>query len=302
MKKMTTSQCTSTVLASLALLAAGSAQALEAGSTPAYPNGGESYLMGVVPPPGFYSLIYASSYSANRLNDSQGNNLNVPGFKIRANAIAARFAWVPGVKVGSGDLVFHTIVPLLNISASTPAGSQTRTGVGDVTVGGAVGFHDSPGFHTAVGLDWRLDTGNWSPSNIVNLGNHHKAVEPIFVFSYIDPKGWNADMRVGYSIHQKNKATDYASGDDFHVDYSVGRGLGPTWVLGVGGYYYQQVSNDKQAGVELANSKARAMSLGPALKYDGGNGWIFTVKWEKEFAVRDKAQGSALQVKAILPF
>ena len=302
MKKMTINQGTSAVLASLALLAAGSAQALESGSTPAYPNGSESFLMGAVPPPGFYSLLYVSSYSASRLNDSQGNNLNVPGFRIRANAIAARFAWVPGVKVGDGDLVFHTIVPLLNISARTPGGSQTRTGVGDVTVGGAVGFHHSPNFHTAFGVDWHLDTGSWSQSNIVNLGNNHKAVEPIFAFSYIDPKGLNADMRIGYSFNQKNKATDYRSGDDFHFDYSVGWGLGPKWVLGVGGYYYQQVKNDRQGGVELASSKTRAMSIGPALKYDSGTGWIFTVKWEKEFAVRNKTQGSALQIKAILPF
>lgn len=302
MKRMTMSQCTSAVLAGLALWAVGSAQALESGSTPAYPNGGEGFLAGVVPPPGFYSLIYASSYSANRLNDSQGNHLNVPGFKIRANAIAARFAWVPGVKVGDGDLVFHTIVPLLNISANTPGGSQTKTGLGDVTVGGAVGFHHSPHFHTAFGLDWHLDTGGWSRTNIVNLGNNHKAVEPIAVFSYIDPAGLNADMRVGYSFNQRNKDTDYRSGDDFHFDYSVGWGMGPKWVLGVGGYYYRQVKNDKQGGVELANSKTRAMSMGPILKYDGGNGWIFTVKWEKEFAVRNKTQGSALQIKALLPF
>ena len=292
---------TSTILASLALLAAGNAQALEPGSSPAYPNGGEGFLAGALPPPGFHALLYASSYRADRLNDSRGNDLNLPDFKIRANAIAGRFVWVPGVKVGSGDLAFHTIVPLVNASATTPAGSQTRTGLGDVTIGSAVGFHHSANLHTAFGLELHLDTGSWSKNNIVNLGNNYKAVEPIFAISYIDPTGINADMRVGYSFNQTNKATDYRSGQDFHFDYSVGWGLGPKWVLGVGGYYYQQLKNDKQGGIELADSKARAMSLGPMFKYDSGAGWIFTVKWEKEFSVRNKSQGNALQIKAILP-
>ena len=69
--------------------------------------------------------------------------------------------------------------------------------------------------------------------------------------SYIDPAGFNGDFVALYNHNFRNKDTDYKSGDEVNVDYSLGWGLGNGWVVGVGGYVYRQIADDKQAGVAV---------------------------------------------------
>ena len=61
-------------------------------------------------------------------------------------------------------------------------------------------------------------------------------IEPVLAVSYVDPNGLNIDAKTMYDFNLRNKATDYRSGQELHVDYAVGWGLGNGWVLGVGGY------------------------------------------------------------------
>ena len=106
---------------------------------------------------------------------------------------------------------------------------------------------------------------------------------------------------MGYIINARNKDTDYKSGDEFHFDYAAGWGLGNGWTVGLGGYYYQQVSSDKQGGVSVPNSKSSAFAIGPSIKYDSGKGWFATLKWEKEIEAKNHTQGNSVWVKAVFP-
>ena len=266
-----------------------------------YPNGTESFMVGALPPPGLYALVYGNHYEAKRVNGNNGNNLNIPGFKVKADVVAGRLAWIPGTKVMGGDLVAHVIIPVVNLSITVPGASQSKSGVGDITTGIGVGFHHSPNVHSVVAVDFFLPTGAYSKTDIANLGKNHLGAEPVYAISYIDPKGFNGDVKLGYIFNGRNKDTDYTSGDEFHFDYAAGWGLGNGWTVGVGGYVYKQMSNDKQSGITVANNKGSASSIGPNIKYDSGKGWFTTVKWEKEFSVKNRAQGNALWVKAVFP-
>lgn len=118
--------------------------------------------------------------------------------------------------------------------------------------------------------------------------------------SYIDPKGFNGDIKLGYLINQRNDDTKYRSGNEFHFDYAAGWGLGNGWVLGVGGYYKQQLTGDSGAGAK-GDNKYRGLAIGPNLKYDSGKGWFVTAKWQKETQVENGVQGDALWIKAVFP-
>ena len=84
--------------------------------------------------------------------------------------------------------------------------------------------------------------------------------------------------------------------------YSLGWGVGGGWVVGAGGHAYRQIADDKQAGATVAGgNRGRSFSIGPSVKYDSGKGWFVTVKWQKESAVRNKAEGSAFWLKAVFP-
>ena len=288
------------VAAGLLSALAGSAQAAETGGT-VYPNGAESFAAGAMPPPGIYGMVFAEHYSADRVNDASGNNLNVPGFKVRADAVVPRFIWVTGVKFLGGDLSFHVLAPIVNLSVSQGGRSQTQSGVGDITTGPGLGYHHSEHLHSLVGLDFYLPTGQYNKGDMANIGRNYYAVEPLYILSYIDPKGFNGDIKAGYIFNQRNKATDYRSGQEFHFDYAAGWGLGNGWTAGVGGYYYQQTTSDRQAGIDLVNSKGSTFAFGPAVKYDSGKGWFATLKWQKEVRSENRAQGNALWLKAVFP-
>ena len=284
-----------------ALLAAPMLANATEGGVSVYPNGAENFMAGALPPPGLYGMVFGNRYEASRVNDNSGNDLKIPGFKVTANVVAGRLAWVPGVKLMGGDLVAHVIVPLVDLSVKVPGASESKTGLGDITTGLGLGFHHSPNLHSVLALDAFVPVGDYSKGNLANIGKNHWALEPVYAVSYIDPTGFNGDLKFGYIFNGRNDSTDYTSGNEFHFDYAAGWGLGNGWTVGVGGYVYQQVTDDKQAGVKVKNNRGSAMALGPSVKYDSGKGWFATLKWEKEANVKNRAQGDSVWLKAVFP-
>lgn len=288
--------------AALGLLTAliGSANATEGGGT-LYPNGADNFAAGAMPPPGTYGMLFLNHFSADRVNDADGNNLNVPGFKVTANAVVPRFIWVTNTRALGGDLSWHAIVPFVNLKVSIAGNSQTKTGIGDITTGPGIGYHHSAKLHSLLGVDFYLPTGGYDKNDQANIGRNHWAIEPLYILSHIDPGGFNGDVKAGYIFNARNKDTDFRSGQEFHFDYAAGWGLGNGWTVGVGGYYYQQMTSDRLAGSAVPNSKGKTFAVGPSVKYDSGKGWFATLKWQKETMSENRAQGNALWLKAVFP-
>jgi hypothetical protein len=288
------------LLAASVLAAAAAAHATEGGGS-TYAHGTENFMVGAVPPPGVYAMVYANHYSADQMNDASGRDLGIPGFKVKATAFAPRLVWVPGHKFMGGDLVTHLIAPLVDVKVSALGASQSKSGLGDMTVGVGLGYHHSPQLHSAVALDLILPTGDYDKNNLANIGRNYASIEPVYVLTYVDPKGFNGDLRIGYLVNRRNKDTNYASGDELHLDYAAGWGLGNGWTMGVGGYLRQQTGLDEKDGVKLPNSKTSGMAIGPNLKYDSGKGWFVTAKWQFETKVKNGTEGNALWLKAVFP-
>lgn len=293
--------CTAASAAIVLLLAASTqVHATEGGGT-VYPNGADNFSAGAMPPPGTYGMLFAERYSADRVNDADGNNLHVPGFKVNANALVPRFIWVTGTKLLGGDLSWHALAPVVNLKVSVAGNSQTKTGIGDITTGPGIGYHYSPNLHGVLGLDVYVPTGGYNKTDLANIGRNYWALEPLYILSYIAPTGFNADIKAGYIVNARNKDTDYRSGQEFHFDYAAGWGFGNGWTAGVGGYYYQQTTSDKQSGATVPNNKGKTFAMGPSLKYDSGKGWFLTLKWQKETLSENRAQGDAFWLKAVFP-
>lgn len=288
-------------ISALALLGAGTAQATEGGGS-TYNPGVENFLVGAAPPPGFYVLEYLTHYRANKVMDNNGNVATPPDFKLRATAAATRFVWSTPHKVGSGNLVLQAIVPLVNLKVSAAGNSQSKTGLGDITLGAGIAYHHSPALHSVVGLDFIAPTGRYKSTDQLNIGRNYWSMQPLYTVSYINPTGFNGDFKATLNINGKNSATQYASGDEFILDYSAGYGLGNGWVVGVGGYVYEQLNDDKQNGVTLPGRKASSFAIGPSLKYDNGKGWFITAKLQKETNAKNRPEGTALWIKTTIPF
>jgi hypothetical protein len=293
------------LLTTAALVLAGLAASQVAHATE---GGGSIYPMGVtgfgccaLPPPGTYMMVDAQHYRTDEVKDNNGHTIPIPGFKVRASAIAPRFIWVTPHELAGGSLALHTIVPVVNLDVSAAGASQSKTGVGDIVFGPALGWHHSPQLHTVAALDVFAPTGGYDKNNLANIGRNYWATHLVGGISYIQPSGINADAKVMYAVNARNKDTDYRSGNEFIVDYAAGWAFGNGWTAGVGGYLYRQVSDDKAAGVSVADNKGRAYSVGPSVRYDSGKGWFLTVKAYSESGVRNRAAGDSVWVRAVFP-
>ncbi|MGH8759138.1 MAG: SphA family protein [Burkholderiales bacterium] len=282
------------------LVSAG-AQATEGGGS-IYPVGSENYTCCALPPPGLYGMAYAQHYRATTLRDNQGNRVPVPGFEVEATALVPRLVWVTPTQVAGASLAYHAILPVVDLKVSAAGQSQGKTGLGDAVVGAALGWHHSPQLHTLLGLDVFLPTGDYDKANLANIGRNYWAFQPVVGVSYIDPAGLNADAKVMYTVNQKNSATDYRSGQELIIDYSLGWGFNNGWVAGVGGYVYQQTTDDRQAGATVPGNKGRALAIGPSIRYQSQKGWFAMLKYQKETRVRNRAEGDALWLKVVVPF
>ena len=146
--------------------------------------------------------------------------VNVTGFTLNAHVIANGVVWVAGTKFLGGDLLGRLIVPAAIVSASASAASmtQTKSGVGDVSTGLGVRYHQSPYMHSLIALELALPTGGYRQTDFVNIKQNHLSVLPLTAISYVDPGGFNGDVKCGSIFNRRNGVIGFKSGSEFHTD------------------------------------------------------------------------------------
>lgn len=296
------------MLASLALCACTALTAVSAGATEGgggmYPNGAEGVMAGALPPPGFYYLNYLTHYSADRLNDKDGNRIPVD-FHVNATANVFRFLYMTETQVAGGNLGFYAIAPLVHLSGTlTPAPgitiARTKSGLGDISVGSLVAWH-SKNWHAAAGLDISAPTGQYDKAQTFNLGRNYWTIQPILAGTLLSDNGLELSAKVMYDFNTENTDTKYTSGQEFHFDYATAYHLGP-WTMGATGYFYKQVSNDHGGTAALNDgNKGQVFAAGPTIKYDYKN-MSLELKYQKEMLVQNRSEGDKYWLKLIWAF
>ncbi|PHM62834.1 SphA family protein [Xenorhabdus ishibashii] len=270
------------------------------GGVGAYPDGLDNYLSGALPPAGIHALFYGGNIHYNKLKGNHGDVIPVPGFKVNVNVLAPRLVWVTENQAFGGQLAYHAIVPLLDVTANAAGQHDNSKGIGDITFGPALGYHPAPDLAYVIGLNINAPTGHYSRNDLANLGKNYWTAQPVWAISYFPVSGINADLKVMYDVNFRNKDTKTTSGQALHADYALGWGVGNGLVVGVGGYAFQQATHD--SGANSAQGKARAVGFGPSIRYANDKGWLVTLKWQKDFIVSNRPSGSQIFLKAAIPF
>jgi hypothetical protein len=269
------------------------------GGRAGYPDGAENFFAGALPPPGDYFINYLNYYSADKLRDGKGNEIPI-NFRLTAFAEVARWVHVTQVKVLGGDLGMHVIVPWVDLRVSSSVfPTSTNRSVGDVVTSAFLGWHNE-NWHYVADLDVVWPTGSYDKTRIANVGMNSALITPTLAISYLSPD-WQLGLKFMYDINLKNTATDYKSGDAFHMDYLLARQVTKSLSLGVSGYVFQQLTNDKISGNSVVDSKSRAYGIGPALSYQLGSVNL-QAHYQHEFGVRNRPEGDKLWLKAVIPF
>jgi hypothetical protein len=264
----------------------------------AYPNGAEDFMAGALPPPGTYLLNYIDYYSADRLNDNNGNKI-MPGFKLDVFSEVLRVVHVTNKQLLGASWAMHLFLPIVYMDVTIPgAGSDHRTGLGDIIIDPFIlGWHGA-NWHITTGVDFFLPTGAYDKNRLANPGRNYWTFEPVIAATWLTDSGFEVSGKLMYDFNTKNNDLDYLSGQELHLDYAIGQKLSD-FNLGLAGYFYQQVTDDEQYGNKVAfndGNKGRVFAAGPAVKYSVKN-MSFSLKYLFETVAVNRSEGGNLWFK-----
>jgi hypothetical protein len=281
----------------VALSAGPQAWATEGGGG-AYPNGAEDFMSGAVPPPGTYFINYFDYYSAGSFRDKNGNKAPFE-FDADIYANVFRLIHVTPYKVLGGYWGMHVFLPLMKVDVhKSPGGSGNNAGIGDIIVDPFILSWHGNNWHLATGVDIYCPTGSFDKGRVANVGRNYWTFEPIVAGTYVSDSGYEVSAKFMYDFNTRNTDTDYRSGQEFHVDYTVGKKFGPL-SIGAGGYYYQQTTEDKTGGYNYG--KGMTLAVGPQAKYDYKN-MSLVFKYLFEVDTENRPRGNNLWAKFVYAF
>ncbi len=274
-----------------------------------YPYGAENWFAGATPPRGFYFINYAGYYTG-QLRNGSGDRaiLNGATPQVDATFDAFRFLEMTRFKILGADYGVHVIVPVVYQSMNLN-GRNSTTGLGDIVVDPLIlGWHQEH-WHVAAAFDIDLPTGAYNQNDgRISIGAHYYSFEPILAFTYMPKDGWEASTKLMYNLKTTNPATNYHSGQEFHMDYLVGKHVGK-WMMGASGYALEQVTDDTVDGQTApaapglwdAGRRGQVLAVGPSVAYSNKHHMTFIAQWQHETLVQNRFGGDKVWFKMIIP-
>ena len=268
-----------------------------------YVSGGEGLMTGALPPPGQYFINYSMYYSADSFKGGDGHTA-IDDFDAHVFADVLRFINVTPVTILGGNWAQHIIVPMVWEDVGlTEGGNRIKDkncGLANIDVDPfIVGWHMAP-FHVIAGVDTYLPVGKYDEQALANIGRNYWTFEPVVAVTYLNEGGQELSAKMMYDINTENEETEYLSGQEFHTDFVAAQHCG-AWAAGVGGYWYHQTTNDRQNGALVGGgNQGRQIALGPQVSYELSS-VTFSLALDHEFDTKNRPQGDALWLKAIIP-
>jgi hypothetical protein len=304
--------CATTALAStlaVACLAVSPAQAVEQGGT-ITPMGITDFGAGILPPATPYGAvgIRASYYSSSTLKDGSGNT--IPNdFDIDVKTLALAYFYMTEMELFGGKVGFGGVLPMIDIKGSltvpTPGGPLNIAG-DDFGLGDAqilpliIGWQAPPNLFVNAGLQVQMPTGSYDVSNAFNAGVNHWTITPFLGATYISNTGFEVSTQVTVNFNTENPDTNYTSGVEYRQEFAVGQHIG-AWTVGVAGYAYQQITDDKGPGSGDGN-RARVFALGPAVNFFQPGLPMVSLHAFKEFGAENRAEGFNVALRLAMSF
>jgi hypothetical protein len=295
------------------------AQAAEA-ATGVYLLGSRSVGAGITPPSGLFFNNDTYFYSG-----KIGGERALPlGGLLVANVSATTWInlpttlWVTPVKILGGDLAFSLTAPIIGeprVNASLlvnsprfgPIGvnaSDADTAVSDLFLNSFIGWH-SGNFHWQLGIGGVIPSGSYIPGQLSNVSLNRPAIDVFGTFTWLDPAiGWDLSAAAGFTFNFTNTATDYKTGDEFHLEWAATKYLTKELTIGLVGYYYQQLTPDTGTGARLGAFEGRVVALGGSIGYTFELGKIpvsTRLRVYREFETQNRMEGTAGYFTVSLP-
>jgi hypothetical protein len=145
--------------------------------------------------------------------------------------------------------------------------SQTTTGFGDLYPQAIIRWNNGVNNWLVYGTG-DIPVGDYSSTNLANIGIGHGAVDGGAGYTYFNPQtGHEFSAVTGLTYNLTNPSTNYQNGVDWHLDWGASQFLSKQLQVGAVGYFYEQLSPDKGCFPQLCPFESRVIGVGPQLGY-----------------------------------
>jgi len=284
------------VLAMLAVFArGGSAEAAEGGASLYLPGASGDLLLAVAPQPGFLVAntvwFQSGDASAAVLQGRASVDLDVD---VVLNLLAASYTFE--TQVLGGTYTVAAVLPFgyasLDAELTGPLGgtigvSEDSFNLSDIAIVPLQLNWNVDNFHFKLAETIIAPTGVYDLDNVVNLGRNYWGFDTVGAVTWFNPgSGTEVSVAPGIMFNTENNKTDYKTGTEFHVDFTVNQFFSETFAVGLKGYYYKQVSGDSGSGATLGDFKGESYGIGPGFFWtpkSAGGKLMIMGKWIHDF-------------------
>ena len=277
-------------------------------------------LIGYTPPAGIYYsntfYLYSGSASAN-LKIPLGHQIGA-GLTYQFVFNISQISWVTDLKALGGTIGFAALIPygsektLAGVDFTGPLGvnrsldvSQQVHALGDTAYAAFIGW-EAGEHHWNLTLTGFAPTGDYSSTSLAITGLNRPAVDLKAGYTFLSmTTGTEVSAGLGMTINAVNTATNYQSGEELHFEWALNEHLPFGLSAGVGGYFYQQVTNDGGVGDErLGAFKGRVAAVGPLASYTfktAESQIVLSARWFHEFDVKNRVRGDSIFASLAFP-
>ncbi|GHC23189.1 hypothetical protein GCM10010082_14230 [Kushneria pakistanensis] len=279
------------------------------GGAPTTPMGTYDFGAGFLPPttPNGTIGLRTAYYTTDDLRTSGGkkspNDLSLNVLSFGVAYIRMTDATLFGARYGFGG-----VLPFFDMKASL-----------DVNAGGRTVFQDdahvlaqadaqilplmlawqpAPNMGVSAQFQIQAPTGKYEQDRLINPGLNHWTFSPIVGFTYVTDGGLEFSTLSQLDFNTRNTDTDYRSGVEYRNEFAIGQHV-DAWTLGLGGYYYDQLSDDKSPDLMADDgNRARVWAAGPAVSFLSPGLPAVWFHVYKEFGAENRTEGynAALRV------
>lgn len=227
----------------------------------------------LLPPKGVY-FVNNTYFASMRQYDAQANPTS---YKLDLMVDVPVLLWNPGFKLLNAKYAVAVAQPFdytSVYSSSAATMGNGHVGTYNTVILPAILSWDLPrDFYLkaslgALAADASSSPNHRTPVDGAGSGNGFWTLEPGVALTYLK-NGWNASADIKYDHNFKDTSTDYQSGDELSVDYTLDKSFG-NWTAGVGAYQTNQLQDDKIDGVTKPDSIRMTYGAGPLVGYNFG--------------------------------
>ena len=183
-------------------------------------------------------------------------------YTFEKKILGARYTVAGAIPFGYAEL--EADVTLSN--GTTFSAKRDSFGLGDIALVPLKLTWTTGDFSIQLGETIFVPTGGYDVDEVVNIGLNRWGFDTTLAATYFNQeRGFEISVAPGLLVNTTNDDTDYKTGKEFHLDFTVNQFLSETFAIGIRGYYYKQLTGDSGSGALLGDFKGEAFGVGPGL-------------------------------------